>query len=51
MTRSDQTSANVGPVVENWSVPPYPNQDVLMGNYCQLERLDAETRSALVSGV
>jgi hypothetical protein len=42
MTRSDQTSANVGPVVENWSVPPYPNQDVLMGNYCQLERLDAE---------
>jgi RimJ/RimL family protein N-acetyltransferase len=48
MTRSDQTSANVGPVVENWSVPPYPNQDVLMGNYCQLERLDAEKHAALL---
>ena len=48
MTRSDQTPANVGPVVENWSVPPYPNQDVLMGNYCQLERLDAEKHAALL---
>ena len=48
MTRSDQTPANVGLVVENWSVPPYPNQDVLMGNYCQLERLDAEKHAALL---
>ena len=48
MTRSDQTPANVCPVCENWSVPPYPNQDVLTGNYCQLDRLDAEKHAALL---
>ena len=48
MTRSDQTPANVGLVVENWSVPSYPNQDVLTGNYCQLDRLDAEKHAALL---
>ena len=48
MTRSDQTHANVCPVCENWSVPPYPNQDVLTGNYCQLDRLDAEKHAALL---
>lgn len=48
MTRSDKAPAIVGPVVENWSVPPYPNKDVLTGNYCQLERLDAEKHAALL---
>jgi len=48
MTRSDQTPANVCPVCEIWSVPPYPNQDVLTGNYCQLDRLDAEKHAALL---
>ena len=48
MTRSDQTPANVCLVYENWSVPPYPNQDVLTGNYCRLDRLDAEKHAALL---
>jgi len=45
---SDQTPDNVGPVVENWSVPRYPNQDVLAGNDCQLDRIDAEKHAALL---
>jgi RimJ/RimL family protein N-acetyltransferase len=51
MTRSDQTPVIVDNIIENWSVPPYPNEDKFKGNYCHLERLDAEKHAALLFSV
>ncbi|MHA6264984.1 GNAT family N-acetyltransferase [Arenibacterium sp. CAU 1754] len=38
----------IGPVVENWRVPPRPDGAVLTGRHARLEPLDADTHSALL---
>lgn len=48
MASSDNSSPILGPVVDNWTVPQYPNWDVLSGSYCRLERLSAEKHAALL---
>ncbi|PVA11262.1 GNAT family N-acetyltransferase [Pelagivirga sediminicola] len=37
-----------GPVVENWTVPPRPENIALEGRHVRLEPLDAETHAALL---
>lgn len=48
MRSSDNNTPSFGPVIENWSVPSRPDQDVLAGVYCHLERLSAEKHAALL---
>lgn len=42
------TSTPFGSLVENWIVPKLPNQEVMIGTYCQLEVLSAEQHAALL---
>ena len=48
MNNSDEHTVAFGPVVENWTAPPTPDQEVLAGTYCRLERLSAEKHAALL---
>jgi RimJ/RimL family protein N-acetyltransferase len=34
-----------GPIVLNWSVPPYPSRESLAGRYCRIEALDVACHS------
>ena len=36
----------IGNVVDNWSIPDTPHQDIIAGHYCSLARLDAATHAA-----
>lgn len=38
----------VGPVVENWRVPPLPSGEVMEGGYARLELLSADVHAALL---
>ena len=38
----------IGPIVENWQVPPLPDGVALNGRYAQLERLSADAHAALL---
>lgn len=48
MVNTDPRTPSLGPIVENWTTPMYPDWDVLTGQYCQLERLSAEKHAALL---
>jgi RimJ/RimL family protein N-acetyltransferase len=48
MTSSDNTPPLLGPVVDDWTVPSYPNFDALTGSYCHIELLSAEKHAALL---
>lgn len=38
----------IGPVVQNWQVPPAPDGAAMEGRYARLERLDADPHAALL---
>jgi RimJ/RimL family protein N-acetyltransferase len=42
------STAHFGPIVQNWTPPSRPDQNVFSGTYCQLERLSAEAHAALL---
>jgi len=48
MMKQNTLDMMIGPAVENWVVPPRPDQEVLTGQYCQLELLSAERHAALL---
>ena len=43
-----ETSRPVGPIVENWQVPPVPSGLTLEGRYARLEPLSADAHAALL---
>ncbi|WP_306113488.1 MULTISPECIES: GNAT family N-acetyltransferase [unclassified Roseovarius] len=43
-----ETSRPVGPIVENWQVPPVPSGLTLEGRYARLEPLSADIHAALL---